>query len=203
MSAVPRTTGIEEFLAMPEDGNRHEFVRGEVRSMPPPSGVHGKIEAILQRLIGSYLDDRARALGWQLEHGFGAQDRLVGFLAGGEFGLQFSLPDDPNQIRGADCVYVPAEQWAQVNWDGQGYFPAVPWLVIEVISPSDSAADIAEKVQDYLAGGARSVWCVYPQKRTIHVYSEDAPPRFLLKTATLTDDDILPGFAAPLAWIFN
>jgi len=104
---------------------------------------------------------------------------------------------------GADCVYVPAEQWAQVNWDGQGYFPAVPWLVIEVISPSDSAADIAEKVQDYLAGGARSVWCVYPQKRTIHVYSEDAPPRFLLKTATLTDDDILPGFAAPLAWIFN
>ncbi len=26
---------LDEFMALPDDGNRHEFVRGEVRTMPP------------------------------------------------------------------------------------------------------------------------------------------------------------------------
>jgi len=190
-------------MGLPDDGNLHEFVRGEMRSMPPPKGQHGVLEAIFQEMIGRYLSDRALALGWQFEQGFQARHRLVGLVAGGEFGIHFSLPDDQNQIRGADCVYVPPEQYAAVAWDGTGYFPAVPWLVIEVISPSDTAADVAERVQDYLAGGAHRVWCVYPQKQTIHVYTADGLIRFLHKSETLVDEDLLPGFSLPLAWIFQ
>jgi hypothetical protein len=108
--AEARSLTVEDFLALPDDGNRHEFVRGEVRSMPPPKGVHGKIEARLIVVLGQYLDERARSLGWAPEQGVEACERLVGFLAGGEFGMRFTLPDDPNQIRGADVAYIPAEQ---------------------------------------------------------------------------------------------
>jgi Uma2 family endonuclease len=170
--------------------------------MPPPKGVHGKIEAILQELIGRYLDDRARELGWKPEEGYSARDRLVGFTACGEFGLEFSLPDDPHQIRGADIAYVPPEQYAAVEWDQEGYFPAVPALLIEVISPSESAADVTEKVQDYLVGGARRVWCVYPQRRRIYVHAADGPTTLFRQGDTLTNADLLPGFALPLSWIF-
>jgi Uma2 family endonuclease len=194
---------LAEFMALPDDGNRHEFVRGEVRVMPPPKGRHGRVETALLAAIDRYLDERARALGWNPEHGLDARDRLVGFVAGGEFGMQFSVPDDPNQVRGADGVYVPAEQYARVTWDEQTYFPEVAHLVIEVISPSETATDVGEKVQDYLAGGAHQVWCVYPLLRTVHIHDAAAPTRVVRRDGTLTDEELLPGLALPLRAIFS
>jgi Uma2 family endonuclease len=197
---------LADFMALPDDGNHtmssHEFVRGEVRVMPPPKGRHGRVETALLAAIDRYLDQRARALGRDPEHGLDARDRLVGFVAGGAFGMQFTVPDDPNQVRGADGVYVPAEQYARVTWDEQTYFPEVAHLVIEVISPSETATDVGEKVQDYLAGGARRVWCVYPLLRTVHIHDVDGPTRVVRWNSTLTDEELLPGLALPLRGIF-
>ena len=202
MVVQSRHMSLAEFMALPDDGNLHEFVRGEVRVMPPPKGRHGRVETALLAAIDRYLDERARALGWDPEHGLDARDRLVGFVAGGEFGMQFSVPDDPNQVRGADGVYVPAEQYARVTWDEQTYFPEVAHLVIEVISPSETATDVGEKVQDYLAGGARRVWCVYPLLRAVHIHDADAPTRVVRWDGTLTDEELLPGLELPLRVIF-
>lgn len=168
--------------------------------MPPPTWKHGFVEAKLLSAIDRYLEDRARSLGWTPNQGLDRYFRLVGMAAGGEFGMRFALPDDPRQIRGADGVYIPPEQWAAVSWDEDGYFPGVPHLVIEVISPSETAADVAEKVQDYLQGGARRIWCVYPRLRSIQIHALDAPTRVVRWTDTLTDD-LLSGFAMPLSQI--
>src|SRR5919204_863818 len=194
----PKRMSVAEFMALPNDGNRHELVRGELRVMPPPHSRHGRVEAAVMAAIDRYLDDRARAAGWDPRQGLSARDRLVGFIAVGEVGLQFTLPDDPHQIRGADGVYVPPEQLAAVEWDGEGYFPTVPHLVIEVISASEKAADVAEKVQDYLAGGAHRVWCVYPQHHTVHIHDPAAPTRVVRGAESLTDEELLPGFVLPL-----
>src|SRR5579863_5974412 len=97
-----RTISLATFLALPNDGNRHELVRGELRVMPPPKGIHGFIESRVLGLIDRYLDDRATAMGWEPGQGITARVHLVGFVAGGEFGMQFTLPDDTHQIRGAD-----------------------------------------------------------------------------------------------------
>ena len=202
MVVQSRRMSLAEFMALPDDGNLHEFVRGEVRVMPPPKGRHGRVETALLAAIDRYLDERARALGWDPEQGLDARDRLVGFVAGGEFGMQFAVPDDPNQVRGADGVYVPAEQYARVTWDEQTYFPEVAHLVIEVISPSETATDVVEKVQDYLAGGAHRVWCVYPRLRTVHIHDADAPMHVVRWDGNLTDEELLPGLALPLRSIF-
>jgi len=189
-------TTLEGFLALPDDGARHEFVRGEVRRMPPAKGDHGLIESDLLAELNRYLDARVGELGWTLAQGREARRRLVGFVAGGEFSLRLAVPDDLQQIRGADGVYVSADQYARVNWDRTTeYFPEAPILVFEVISPSESADDIAEKVAAYLAGGARRVWCLHRTWRGVVIYAPDAPIRVLHHDDLLTDDEILPGFS--------
>ncbi len=201
MVTKSRMVSVEEFMALPNDGNRHELVRGEIHSMPPPKWKHGAIEAGLMTKINGYIERRAMALGWSPDQGPEACWRLVGVVAVGEVGIQFVLPDDPHQIRGADGVYIPPDQYAQVSWDEDSYFPGVPHLVVEVISASETATDVAEKVEDYLRGGAKRVWCVYPRLRVIHIHALDAPSRILSWPETLTDD-ILPGFALPLNQLF-
>lgn len=202
MVAQPKRMSVAEFMALPDDGNRHELVRGELRVMPPSHSRHGRVEAAVMEAIGRYLDERAHAAGWEPGQGLAARDRLVGFVAAGEVGLQFALPDDPSQIRGADGVYVPREQLDRAGWDGEGYFPTVPYLVIEVISPSEGADDVAEKVQDYLTGGAHRVWCIYLRRRMVHIYDADAPVRVVSGNDSITDDELLPGFSLPLNLVF-
>jgi Uma2 family endonuclease len=193
---------VEEFMALPDDGNRHELVRGELRSVPPPKGIHGFVEAALVEAFGRYLTERAMALGWRPEQGLRARQALVGLIGAGEVGLRFAVPDDPAMVRGADLVFIPPEQLAQVAWDEHEYFPAVPALLIEVISGTERANAVAEKVQDYLAGGARRVWCVYPELRTIHIHDADAPTRVVRGEERATDD-LLPGFSLPLNMVFG
>lgn len=201
MIAQARRMSAAEFMALPDDGNLHELVRGELRVMPPPKGEHGPIEAALLEALGLYLRDRARAMGWEPAQGVQARRRAVGFAAGGEFGVQLSTPDDPNQIRGADAAYVSPDQLARVAWNGIDYFPEAPALVVEIVSSSESADDVAEKVQDYLAGGAQRVWCIYPHRRFAHIYDIDAPIRFVRGDESLTDEELLPGFMLPLSTI--
>ncbi len=203
MVVQTRRISLDEFMALPDDGNRHEFVRGEVRTMPPPKGEHGHIEHALLAAVDRYLEGHARMLGWEPAQGLGARDRLAGYVAGGEFGLKFAVPDDPAQIRGADGIFIPVEQLASVTWDRNEYFPTVPHLVVEVISPSESADDVAEKVQDYLAGGAHRVWCVYPRRHVVHIYDIDGPLRVVGAGGSLTDEELLPGFSLPLNLIFS
>ena len=202
MVAQRKRVTVAEFMDLPDDGNRHELVRGEVRVMPPSKGEHGFDEIALLAAIDRYLYDRAITLGWDPRQGIGARNRLVGRVGGGELGLRFAVPDDPNMVRGADGVYIPPAQLAAVAWDGQEYFPAVPALVIEVISATDRADQVNEKIQDYLAGGARRVWCVYPEQRRVHVHDAQAPTRVVSGADNLTDDELLPGFALPLNLVF-
>jgi len=202
MVAHPSQLTLAEFEALPDDGNLHEFVRGEVRVMPPPKGEHGRIEAEVIAAIIRYLEDRAHSLGWLPEQGLIARDRLVGYAAVGEFGMRFALPDDPTQTRGADGIYIPVDQFTRVSWNRRDYFPEVPRLVMEVISQSELATDVNEKVEDYIAGGAQRVWLLYPLRRTVHIRAAEAPTRVLRVNDTLTDDDLLPGFTLPLAAIF-
>ncbi len=197
----PMTFG--EFAALPDDGNRHELVRGELRVMPPSKGRHGFVELALLAAIDRYLEQWALSLGWNPAQGIAARDALVGCVGSGEVGLRFAVPDDPQMIRGSDGVYIPPEQLARVAWAEGEYFPAVPALVVEVISRADRADDVAEKVQDYLAGGARRVWCIYPARRVAHIHDADAPTRVIRGAEPLTDEELLPGFALPLTLILR
>ena len=171
--------------------------------MPPPKGDHGGIEIALAEAIGRYLYDRAIALGWDESAGRRARGRLVGYLAGGEAGIRFTLADDPDQVRGVDLLYLTPEQFAQAEATIQDeYIPLVPALAVEVISPSEGAVDVEEKVADYLAGGARLVWLLYPKTRTVVIYTPDNRGYTVPADGILDGGEVLPGFSAPLITLF-
>ncbi len=192
-----------DLMAQPDDGCLHELVRGEIVRMPPPRTGHTYVEAALIEAIGRYLYDRALTLDWQEMQGRKARDKLVGRLMSGEAGVRFSLPDDPDQTRGLDVGYLSPEQVARLeDVPDDEYIREMPVLVAEVISSSETADYINEKVTDYLAAGARLVWLLYPRTRSAMVLRADGTANTVPADGSLDGEDILPGFAEPLFNIF-
>ena len=204
MATVPRMMTHEDLLAVPDDGNRYELVRGEILRMPPPQGRHPSIEARLVEAIGRYLYERARALGWEESQGYDARDALVGRVDSGEAGVRFALPDDPDQTRGMDVCYLNPEQVARHRASGpDAYMREVPALAVEVISPSESASYVQEKVDDHLAGGAQLVWLLFPRRRVVQVHSPDHTMIAVTANDLLEGDEVPPGFAVPVDTLFG
>jgi Uma2 family endonuclease len=192
-----------DLLAQPDDGYVYELVRGEILRMPPPKGDHGRVELALAGVLDRYLYDKARLLGWAPEQGRAARDRLVGYPESGEAGIRFSLPDDPDQTRGVDVLYLSPEQFARLeSLLRTEYVPEVPALVAEVISPSETTTYSNEKVTDYLRGGAQLVWQLFPETRTVRVYRSDNTTWTIPHDGTLDGGDVLPGFAVSLKELF-
>ncbi|PEN08488.1 hypothetical protein CRI93_05105 [Longimonas halophila] len=61
-----------------------------------------------------------------------------------------------------------------------------PLLAVEIVSPSQSTQDVADKIHDMLDAGVESCWLVQPAMQTITVYTDSAKPR-TLDRGTLTD----------------
>ncbi|MBA3946347.1 MAG: Uma2 family endonuclease [Herpetosiphonaceae bacterium] len=80
---------------------------------------------------------------------------------------------------------------------------AGPDLAVEVVSPSESAQDINEKVRDYLAAGTQLMWVVYPRTRQVIVYGPSNAGRIYTVGDTLEHADVLPGFRCPVAELFT
>jgi Uma2 family endonuclease len=70
-------------------------------------------------------------------------------------------------------------------------FPIAPDLAVEVISPSESSNDVMKKVRRYLQSGTQIVWTIYPEDKTVYVWtpSPDGSPQ----AQAFEDDDILDG----------
>jgi Uma2 family endonuclease len=78
-----------------------------------------------------------------------------------------------------------------------------PDLAAEVVSPSNTFAELEEKVLEYFDAGVRLVWIVVPRTRRIHVYDSPVNVRILQEHDELTGDPVLPGFRVKVADVFN
>jgi Uma2 family endonuclease len=81
-------------------------------------------------------------------------------------------------------------------------FEGGPDLAVEVISPSETAADIAHKVSQYLRAGVKMVWVVYPRDSRIHVFESSGAARVLGSGDQLEAPAVLRGFSVPVSRIF-
>jgi len=168
---------LEQFEQFPDDGMRHELDEGELILLPPPLGRHGRISLEIGVLLRSYIDPRS--LG----------DVFV------ESG--FRLKRDT--VRSPDVSLIRAERSRTMDQDQR--FEGGPDLAIEVISPSETAADIARKVRQYLSAGT-VVWVVYPRDRAVHVFESSGSARVLGADDLLEAPDLMPGFSVRVSRIF-
>jgi Uma2 family endonuclease len=78
----------------------------------------------------------------------------------------------------------------------------VPDLAVEVLSQSNTPAEMKRKREEYLRMGVRLVWIVDPKTRTVEVYAPRRKPVVLTESDTLDGGKVLPGFTLPLADLF-
>ena len=81
----------------------------------------------------------------------------------------------------------------------EGFATVAPDLAVEIVSPSNTVSEVADKVHAYLAAGARMVWVVDPRCRSATVYRSRDDIWILTEEEALDGGEVLPGLKAPLA----
>ncbi len=92
---------------------------------------------------------------------------------------------------------IPADE------EPEGIWEIAPDLAIEVISPNDIYAKVAQKVDDYLEAGVQQVWLVLPEQKSITIYRSPFDVTVFQDEMELVAEDLLPGFRYRLSEIFK
>lgn len=141
----------EEFLRFAgEPGKRYELIDGGMIEMAPAGAQHGAIAYRIGHLIGNYVFAHS-----------------LGELYTAETG--FVLRRSPDTIRAPDFAFVSAERLPD-GGSPEGYLDLAPDLVVEVISPSDTARSVQRRIDDWLKAEALVVVVVYPEPRTVFLW---------------------------------
>jgi Uma2 family endonuclease len=134
-----------EFEQLPDEVcRRHELRHGELVEVPPPKFKHRVIQDRVSMLLGS-------ACGG------------AGYVSV-EFGFR-ALPE--GEYRTADVVYISPERYSAAK--GADYFQGAPDMVIEVLSPSNTKAEMRERAALCLANGWLEFWVLDEKKRQVSV----------------------------------
>ena len=106
----------------------------------------------------------------------------------------------PETVRIPDVSFVPADRMREIDLDKR--IQGAPALAIEVVSPTDLAEDLTQKVKQYLAAGAKTVWVFYPKPREVQVFRADGEIFVRRESEILEEPEVLPGFSLDLKSVF-
>ncbi len=79
----------------------------------------------------------------------------------------------------------------------------IPDLAIEIVSLTNGADEVAEKLEEYFKAGMRQVWVVYPGQSKVYVYTSTTAVRVLAPGDELDGGDVLPGFRLSVRELFE
>jgi Uma2 family endonuclease len=174
-------TAEEFFQKYAHEDGRYELVKGRVIEMTPPGGIHGAVVVNITGALWYYLR----------EHPIG---RL--FVESG-----FILERRPDTVRGPDVSFVITEHLPTTGVP-KAFFEGTPDLAIEVVSPSNTAAQVNAKVREYLRNGAQQVWVAYPDERAVAVHHKDGRVQRYEEGDALEGDALLPEFTLVVREVF-
>jgi Uma2 family endonuclease len=79
----------------------------------------------------------------------------------------------------------------------------IPDLAVEVISKTNTADQMAEKIEEYFRSSVRQVWVVYPSTSKVYIYESATSVRILQVGDALEGGSVLPGFRLALEDLFR
>jgi Uma2 family endonuclease len=170
----------EAFEQLPDDGMHREVLEGESIILPPVEPIHNSIAT---RIFVALL----------------AIQSQTGYTARMEQG--YRLTRKPATWIQPDVSFVKTGRVAMAEREGS--FNGAPELAVEVISPSESAADVHRKVELLIEHGSQIVWIVYPRSKKVVAHFADGTARTLGMADKLTLPDLLPGWELPVAKLFE
>jgi len=173
-----------QFLCHSDDSAKYELIDGEFIEMPGPGGQHGLLAGEIYFYIRQF--DPERRLGVPtVEAGYyAATDRHT-----------LLLPDVAFTVKTRAPAPFP-RKWV----------PVMPDLAVEIMSPSNSRAELRQKVAIYLRYGAQLVWLVLLDMQAVEVcrLRENGEVHYQLvqRDGSLSGEAVLPGFELELRQLF-
>ena len=180
MSTAAKITTAEQ-LPKNRGLGRCELIGGELVMMSPAGFEHGRIVMRISRPLANHV-----------EH------NNLGVVLGAETG--FLIARNPDTVPAPDVAFLRAARVPATPL--RGYFEGAPDLAVEVASPGDTYAEVHGKAADWIAFGCRLVWVVEPKARRVTTYRRDGSGQVLGADATLTGEDVLPGFSIRVGEVF-
>ena len=154
---------------------------GNILLMPPVGMESGEME-----LNAAYFIKK-----WVLEEGGG---HAYGSNTG------FTLPN--SAVRSPDAAWINAGRYNALPENEKRRFGHIcPDFVIEIRSASDSLPPLMEKMEEYMACGARLGFLIDPANEKAYTYKPASPVRETGDfTQKLSGEDVMPGFELPLSF---
>jgi Uma2 family endonuclease len=179
----PRTEPIPSAIALLSEDALYEVVDGEIKEK-----IVGVEESEIASLLYGFLFMFLR------QHRLGKA--LIEVL--------FRIDQGKDQQRRPDVAFVSHSKWPSNRraprvsvWD------IVPDLAVEVVSPTNTAAEVHRKIHEYFEAGVIRVWVIYPEQKNIYIYDSPKRIQVLQVGDELDGGDLIPGFRLPLAALFE
>ena len=177
IAAAPPVT-LAEYAALPKHP-RYELVKGALVELMTASREHERTAARTTRYMDAHADQND-----------------LGEVYTGNRGY-VTGPDSPATSRMPDVSFISTER-LRPDIFGKLYDGA-PDLAVEILSDSNTPAEISQKISEYLNAGGKAVWVIDIDARTLTVHTAAAPPLTLTDADMVDGGDYLPGFACLVA----
>jgi Uma2 family endonuclease len=175
MSATTTLMTFEEFERLPDGPGKDELLNGEHIHLPPPFLDHMLVVHRLYEMLKAVIQQAGAS------PGLGDVFIEMGYRTGTSTWLR---PD----------VSIAHDRQAHGN-----YFEGAPALAVEVISKSNTATEINQKVTEYLRNGSIEVWLFYSKTRSVWVFRAGRAQEF----RNVLESDLIPGMKLDLERIFD
>lgn len=183
MTTTQRLMTADDLLALPDDGKRHELLRGELIEMPPPGIMHSVVTGNVAEIFGAFI-----------------RQRRLPFLRGPEAAAYFER--GPDTVRAADYAVISLDRITEPLPERGYVLGVMPDLVVEVISPDYGRAAAEARAQMWLDAGVRLALMAYIGTREVVAHHDDGTVRRFGIGDTLTCEPVLPEFSCPVSDIF-
>jgi Uma2 family endonuclease len=110
----------------------------------------------------------------------------------------FKLPDGSDIS--PDAAWVRRDRWDALTPEQKEKFaPICPDFVVELRSTTDSLEKLRAKMKVYVKNGARLGWLLDRKNRKVEISRQGSDVEILDAPATLSGEDVLPGFVLDLS----
>jgi Uma2 family endonuclease len=114
----------------------------------------------------------------------------------------FHLPNGAD--RSPDASWVRKERWdALTPEQRKGFIPLSPDFVVELRSETDRMKTLRDKMKEYMENQVRLGWLIDRKNRKVEIYRQNREVEVLENPASLSGEDVLPGFVLDLTEVWG
>jgi Uma2 family endonuclease len=164
-------------------GERYELIYGEPYAMSAPTSTHQEILVALSSQFYIYLRKKPCRV----------------YPAPFDVRLFYEEDESDDTVVQPDITIICDEEKR-----GEEGCHGAPDLVVEILSPSNTAAEMQRKLKLYQTAGVREYWVVDPETKslTVYLFQENAILTHTYGSAGTAPVSILPGFEITLDDVF-